>query len=891
MKTLALSYSHADANTPSRTGWKLPALLLAFLLLVWLTLAPAHAAPPPAGTVIGNQASATYTDASGINRSVTSNIVQSIVQQVASLTLTANGAQTSTPGSVVYYPHTVTNTGNGTDTFNLTAVNGSGFNMTNIQIYADNGSGQPTGAPITSSGALAAGAAFKFVVVATVPTSATAGQTNTLTVTAVSVFDPSKTATNTDTTTVTTNAVITLTKAISASSGAAGSGPYTYTLTYTNTGNSTATAVTFEDIIPAGMTYVAGSGRWSVTGAAALSDSNGSSGSAPNTITSSYTSGTTTLKYILAQVTPGQSGTITFQVNVAAGTAPGTINNTASDSYNDGSGSTINGNSNTVAFTVTQAANVALTGATVASATPGQLVSFTNVVTNTGNGTDTFDITFGTSTFPVGTTFTLYKSDGATPLTDTNSNGQPDTGPLAPGATYNVIVKAQLPANASGGPFTLQKTATSVFDPTKSATTTDTLTSVTGNSVDVTNNSAYNAGSPAPGQGAGPEGSPVITNSVNPGANTTFTLYVNNTGPVADAYNLAASTASNFSSITLPTGWTVTFKADGGAGNCSTTGATITTTASVPAGSNAVVCAVVSVPASGAGSLAGTSQLYFRAVSPVSAAQDIIHDAVNVNAVRSMTFTPNGSNQTYPGGTVVYSHTLTNTGNVVEGNGTVSTITLPTANSKAGWTSVLYYDANNNGVLDGTDPVVPAAGIQGIAALAAGLAPGQSITIFDKVTAPSGALLGDVNSTTITVTTTNGSYVSTAPAPAVATDGTTIIAGNLQLVKAQALDATCTGPTGGTVYSASNVNALPGQCVLYQITVTNVGSASATSVVVSDATPTYTTMSPAASSAAATTVGTATGPAAGASGTVTATIGTLAAGANAVVTFGVKIQQ
>ena len=82
----------------------------------------------------------------------------------------------------------------------------------------------------------------------------------------------------------------------------------------------------------------------------------------------------------------------------------------------------------------------------------------------------------------------------------------------------------------------------------------------------------------------------------------------NNRGPAPDTYNLGASTSSTFATTTLPTGWTVTFKADGGAGNCSSTGATITATGTVAAGSNAVVCVVVSVPA---GFAAGTSDLYF----------------------------------------------------------------------------------------------------------------------------------------------------------------------------------------------------------------------------------------------------------------------------------------
>ncbi|MBS0213045.1 MAG: DUF11 domain-containing protein [Proteobacteria bacterium] len=867
------------------------ASLMAILMLLCLS-GIAGAVPPPAGTSIGNQASATYTDASGIGRQVTSNPVQTIVLQVASLTLVSTQTQTATPGSVVYYPHTVTNTGNGSDTFNLGAVNTSGpFNMSNIQIFADNGSGQPVGPAITNSGSLASGASFRFIVVATVPVTATTGQQNVMTVTATSQFDGTKTATNTDTTKVTSNAVIALTKGISASSGAPGSGPYTYTLTYTNNGNNTATTVTVTDIVPSGMAYIAASSRWSITGATALSDSGGTTGTAPNTITSSYNAGSGTLTYVVNQVTPGQSGTITFQVNVKAGTLAGVQNNTATESYNDGSGTTVSGNSNTVPFnvTATTTAGVTMTGSTVASANPGTLVSFTNVVTNTGNATDTFDITFVSNTFPVGTTFTLFKSDGVTPLVDTNGNGIPDTGPLAPGASYNVIVKAQLPANASGGPFNLIKKATSTINPTVSTTTTDTLTSVTADSVDLTNNSAVTTppAPPAPGQGAGPEPTPVITNTVNPGASSTFTIYVNNTGPVSDSYNLAASNVANFSSITLPPGWTVVFKLDGGAGNCSTTGATISTTPSVPAGGNVVVCAVVTVPATGAGSVAGTSDTYFRAVSSASGAHDTIHDAVTVNQIRAITIAPNNTNQTYPGGTVVYTQHLTNNGNSVEGNGTASTITLSAADIKAGWTSVLYYDANNNGVLDATDPIVPAAGIQALPGLSGGLAPGQSITIFDKVTAPSGAQVGDVDVSTITVTTANGTYTSPAPPVATATNGTTIIAGNLQLVKMQALDATCSGPTGGTVYSMANVNALPGQCVLYQITVTNVGTAAATSVVVSDATPAYTTLS----SAATTTVGTVTSPGIGSTGTVSATVGALNPAQNAVVVFGVKVQQ
>lgn len=877
------------ANPPSPRPLGLPHFFTHWIVGLFVAFAlamagmAAHAAPPPAGTSISNQASATYSDASGQTRTVTSNVVQTTVQQIASLTLVANGAQNATPGSVVYYPHTLTNTGNGTDTFALTTSNaGPGFTMASVQIFADNGSGSPTGPAITTTGALAAGGIFKYIVVGTLPTTATAAQTNTITVVGTSVFDNTKTQSNLDVTTVTTNAVVTLTKSASVSTGTAGTA-ITYTLTYTNTGNSTATAVAITDVLPAGLNYTAGSARWSTTGATALSDTGGPSGTAPNTLTAGYTLATKTLLVTLNQVTAGQSGTISFGVTVAAGTAPGVLNNTATSSYNNGA-ATVTGASNTVPFTVLQAANVTLTGTTVLGpAAPGSTVSFTNTVTNTGNGSDTFNITLSPGNFPAGTTFQLFKSDGVTPLVDTNGDGTVDTGPLAPAAVYNVILKATLPPNATntGAPFVIVKTATSVFDPTKSANTNDQLTAVANSVVDATNNLPTAVGVPGAGLFANGEAAAQVTNTLNPGNSTVFTVVANNTGPSPDSYNLGASTVATFASVTLPAGWSVSFRADGGAGNCSTTGATITNTGSVAAGGNVVVCALVNVPA---GFVAGTTQLYFRTLSPTSNASDTLHDAVIVNAVRSITLTPNGAGQTYPGGSYVYSHTLTNTGNVTEGNGVLSTATLAGANNQAGWTSALYYDANASGVLDATDPQISGA-LSAAGVLPAGLAPGASITVFNKVIAPSGATPGAVDATTITVTTTNGSYVTTVPAVATAIDSTTVIAGNLTLSKAQSLDLTCTGATGGTVYAPAALSARPNQCVLYQITVTNVGSANATTVVVSDATPSYTTLS----SAAASTVGTVTGPAAGATGTVTATIGTLTPGQSAVVTFGVRI--
>src|SRR5260370_28960413 len=150
MSALAFPLS-SPARRPC-SGWlRRAAACAAAGVVVLVAVSAAEATPPPAGTSISNQASATYTDASGVSHTITSNVVQTTVQQVASLTLTQNGAQNATAGSVTYYPHTLTNTANGSDTFNLTTPNAGGLPISTAQIYPDHGSGQPTRSPITSS--------------------------------------------------------------------------------------------------------------------------------------------------------------------------------------------------------------------------------------------------------------------------------------------------------------------------------------------------------------------------------------------------------------------------------------------------------------------------------------------------------------------------------------------------------------------------------------------------------------------------------------------------------------------------------------------------------------------------------------------------------------------
>ena len=861
-------------------------------------------AAPAAGTVIGNQATATYNDAGGVSRTATSNLVQTTVSQVKSFTVAASGAKSASPGQTVYYPHVITNTGNGTDSYTLNApAAGGGFTHTGLVYYADaNGDGLPDNfTPISASGPLTAGGQFRFVVAGTVPAGTAIGTSGTITV-SVSDTTPTTDTSNIDTTTV-ADCALNVTKAMNVITGPSpntnGGAHIAVTLSYTNSGTAACTTVVLRDQIPTGMTYFAGSGTWSGSGTA-LTDAAGGDpagiaydfGVTPGRVTATITT-----------IGAGTSGFLRFLVDVNAGLAPTVPANQAltmnTGSYNVNAGPF--SNTNSVLYTVLQNAAVVAddnplqVGDTVLndvvevpSASPGSMVWFRNNIHNNGNGTDSFDITLtGQAGWPAGSTFALFQADQVTSLIDTNGNGTPDTGPVAPGAAVAVFVRVTLPAVAPNAVYSLTKTATSRFNPAVSDTVIDRLLAVAPNTVDLTNNTARFDSTPAGTANAGNAATTgfgsttttlITTNTVNPSDSaatlTRFQLYVNNTGGVSDSYNLSVAGT--------PAGWTVAFRADGGGGACATVGAAIANTGTISAGSNRLVCAEVTIPLTTTGNAApGTFNLDFTAASATNPASvnDAKRDAVTVLAFRRVTITPNNAQQTFPGGAVTYTHTITNTGNVSE---LVSYAggCLTDSRSAQGWTSAAYLDNNGNGVLEiGTDPLIACGTTTDT------LTPGQSKTVFVRVFAPGSATSADpANVTTITATY-NGALTTSA------TDSTTVTDGLLLVKEQRTINCDGSAPSAYTqaAIPAGPLTA-PNRCIGYRVTASNTTAATVTLVVINDLVPANTRMEYLCG-APAVAPGTIAGstPATGATGTVTANVGPLNALQSAVLTFCVRI--
>jgi hypothetical protein len=923
------------------------------ITLLLLTAVAVKAAAPAAGTVIKNQASASYRaclddDCSALaeTQRVTSNLVETLIQAVPGIELVSAQSKPSLPGGVVYFPHTLTNTGNGRDRYQL-CLGSIDADIAAWSVFPDaNGDGQPdSGAPLfTHTDAdgcwdaltpdLLAGDSYGLVIEAEVNGAAISGQSLSLDVTAVSNSNATLTAANTDTINLIEGPVLEVVKSLSVRQGRSPSGPVTVALAYRNPSDQVATQVEIEDLLPqisvdgvnAGMTYVPGSAQWTVTGATVLTDDgdDGSQGGAPDLIDyCAYDTGAANsdchdrVRAVIAQLPPGAVGTLTFDVNIDAGLVAGDrVRNLATLNYQNGGGSNAFGpfDSNTVDYRIIERAllpavvannsesdsqtgedDSSNTGNRVELASLGQggVASFSNVIWNRGDGEDTFDVLVEPAAdrlgaplaapFPAGTVFQLYKSDGGTPLVDTDGNGVADTGaiplPDAGGQCpprfltdninmtcgVRVVLQATLPPDALGGPFEVTKVARSITDPQVSNAVSDILISILANSVDLTNDVPVNGS--APGEGV-----------------------INNTGARQDSYALAVSD-TDFAPGQLPAGWQVSFYRDGGSGDCSSLGAVLNNTGLIPAGDNRRICARVTAPANAQGG--DTLNLYFRALSPTSGASDIKLDAVAVVAGPALALTPDQVGQVEPGSSVVYTHQLANTGNVPLSDVLLSG--TPDAASDNGWSVVLYEDTNGDGVWDPTDTVIS----EGVALQTAGadgiLDVGESLAVFAKVFAPASVAYGITNVKTLTVNADGASQSVTDSA----TDTTTTNNTDVAITKEQALDSDCDGiPDGPGACSGDNCfvftrfEVTPGeQCVIYRLTATNTGAEPMYQVTINDRTQPFTSMLAVATDCESPTGGcSVTEPSDAGTGDVSADVGLLGSGEAAVLIFGLRVE-
>lgn len=275
----------------------------------------------PAGTQIQNQASATYTDATGQPQVATSNLAITVVQQVYAINITPNtqsatgnfgptdatnftGVPASTNddqalgGANNNFGYTILNPGNGADTYTLSVVldpANAGAPLTGVTVYNDaNGNGQVdagetviTGwnaGTLTGTVAVPANGSARVVVSVTVPSGA-AGTAYKLDLTGVSSGGASIVdRNNLSRVTIVSDAILDLNKG---ATGPDASNQITYSISGSNTGNQAAKSrpgivvitgtnagtyngVLIADVVPTGTTYVQNSASGSAGSPLAL---------------------------------------------------------------------------------------------------------------------------------------------------------------------------------------------------------------------------------------------------------------------------------------------------------------------------------------------------------------------------------------------------------------------------------------------------------------------------------------------------------------------------------------------------------------------------------------------------------------------------------------------
>ena len=286
------------------------ALLCAFRLFV---VSPVAAQGTPAGTQIRAWAVATFDTPIGTGFVSYSDTADVLVGQVAGADVEPPRVSSGAAGTAVVFAHTLTNVGNGLDSFTVAGVSSHGWPVTLYRDANADGILDPADPAIAGPVALGyAGIAHLLAQVAIPGAAGVLGATDTVAVSAMSWFNPAVSDTVRDRLDVpVTPVTLALTKQVDRATAVAGD-VLSYTIAYAASGSGTTTSGQLADTIPAGTTYVPGTLRWN---GAPLTDATGDDAGAI------VPAGSGVVVVDLGGVAAGALGAVTFQVAVDPGPA------------------------------------------------------------------------------------------------------------------------------------------------------------------------------------------------------------------------------------------------------------------------------------------------------------------------------------------------------------------------------------------------------------------------------------------------------------------------------------------------------------------------------------------------------------------------------------------
>lgn len=768
------------------------------------------------GTTITDTATVNASNQSyGANSAVATDVVASSTQADVALS-TAATPSTVYSGNSITYTQTITNNGPasasgisftestpGTTTFESVSAP-TGWTCTNPAV------GSTGTITCTDPNPLASAGTADIVVVVNVPAAAAAGTITASSSVSATTSDPN--STNNTTSVSTTDAVqcdLAVTNSTGGVTDVKTTTNFTLTQVVTNNGPSACSTGTVTEPTPTNATWVSDS----------VVNSGGATWTCPNANPTACTA---------TSVAPGSTATITA-VYKSGGTAglsitdTVTVGTTTHDTYTGNNTASV-----TIGITSGADADLSVTNSgSVDPVAPGNTITYTQTVTNNGNGSATTPVL--TETIPSGMTGVLtcpagWTLSGLTCTDKTNlTSGTTVTG-------FSLVLT--VPANT---------TATSISE-TAAVNSSTTDPNANNNSVTVT---TVVSGSAALS----------ITNTDTPvpvqsGGTITYTQTVTNGGPsVATSSVMTETTPANttFQSITIPTGWSCTTPAVGSAGTINCTDASF----AVGSSTFTVVLKVATGTASGT-AINDTATISSAVADPNSAnnsatAADVVATGSQADLV--VTNSPSATNVT-AGSNVTYTQTITDNGPVAASPGMTFTQTTPPNTtfvsmtpSSPGWSCSTV--AGTGTTITCTDT--------GSLGLGAANAASFSLILQVAASTPTGTSITD----TATAAATNAVPASTNSASATVLVGSSTSA-NMTIVK-----------------TGSPNPVTEGTPLTYTMTVTNGGPATATNVTVMDAVPTSETYL-----SSTTTQGTCSE----ANGTVTCLVGTMANGATVTIT-------
>jgi hypothetical protein len=459
----------------------------------------------------------------------------------------------------------------------------------------------------------------------------------------------------------------------------------------------------------------------------------------------------------------------------------------------------------------------------------GEVIAYPLTVLNP-SGTSTTDDVFNISySAPEsGYAVVLYKSDGITPLADTNGDGIVDTGTLAPGEYADIVVMLYLDADlddANGTSVTITATSTvkdGATDSYKTNTTTINVAEVEPAGVDIATSGQLGGDNADQSDATAtqPDDDDATAASVTPGSTLLFDVDIANMRNAEDADGAVDETTSAMDtyqlSVTPSSGppdasaFTVAlFKDANGDGTLADSELRpisdtdwLDAVADVDAIDPAEIFSLIVRVQVPVGTAAGDYYLDVTAQSTnnpnTTSGADSMRIKITVVNDPKIELIPDNTATVVAGGSFIFRHVLNNVGNVAD------TVTLTHSTLPDGYSAVF---------IDCTDGSVKGTGSTYTTAL---LAAGASEDVCLKVFVPANAPTGSTVPITVTADMANFDVATYAASTDTAVDVVNVIDGALRLTKTND-PTTAVAPDGTIEYTTEYLNLSPGDLTVAKI--------------------------------------------------------------------------